>query len=769
MSNKTVYPFGTEGTLPASVGLINDLKTGGADKALTAQQGVVIGEAISEEDNPNFLSGSLLLTAGQATGQTVVDGFGVTSGHLYRIMVQSDDVVTTQMAIGLGSNGDIVSNISTSQLRRGVVIEKTATTTAASSRVYVTVAANKLTTGGTVKARIEDLTATDSLPISSSDKFIDPGKLNFLSSKVEESILSWEYGNLDTTTGSETASASKVRSTFLPIEAEPQDVTLLYKDRYTFGYGPASLMFYDSSKAFLGTTYASGAKFIRVVVDMLGSGIIDDLDVTMYMDGVRIPCGYYTPVAGETAYRNYIEGKSRFPYIPSTAVTVASFPVTSGRTYSIYLKSDKLVTMLGGTTIKFGVGGGNGTKELTPAQLYAGYTWNVTATITQATCRLYADLSAYNYVGEDFEIYVKVMDSSAGSLKTPYLEEAGTGGGSASVDKLKELGFGYRGGKTSVAILHCSDIHADTDRWQRISKFAEDNSIVAIHTGDNLKSKWGSDGGFDVLSASGVSNILNCIGNHDARKNNNWFAATPKEVYDILFAPYISGWDVVQPEDAAEDGLLYYYKDIGTSVRLIVLDMHNVNQNSGDYSSRTESVEGYTAAELSWFESVLADAITNNKAVVVATHYILDNLICDIETAWDEGRESPHWAETDTAGYGCINTQFVDAVSDFLDNGGNFVCWLSGHLHCSQFSHSSDDERQLQVVVPNASMPSFGTSSQVRSTTSDYQDDFNLVNIYPNDGVVILDRIGSDLTKIGLRQRIIAYDYKKNELLYSQE
>jgi len=330
MSNKTVYPFGTEGTLPASVGLINDLKTGGADKALTAQQGVVIGEAISEEDNPNFLSGSLLLTAGQATGQTVVDGFGVTSGHLYRIMVQSDDVVTTQMAIGLGSNGDIVSNISTSQLRRGVVIEKTATTTAASSRVYVTVAANKLTTGGTVKARIEDLTATDSLPISSSDKFIDPGKLNFLSSKVEESILSWEYGNLDTTTGSETASASKVRSTFLPIEAEPQDVTLLYKDRYTFGYGPASLMFYDSSKAFLGTTYASGAKFIRVVVDMLGSGIIDDLDVTMYMDGVRIPCGYYTPVAGETAYRNYIEGKSRFPYIPSTAVTVASFPVTSG-------------------------------------------------------------------------------------------------------------------------------------------------------------------------------------------------------------------------------------------------------------------------------------------------------------------------------------------------------------------------------------------------------------------------------------------------------
>ena len=43
MANKTVYPFGTEGQLPSSIGLINDLKTGGVDKALTAEQGKVIG------------------------------------------------------------------------------------------------------------------------------------------------------------------------------------------------------------------------------------------------------------------------------------------------------------------------------------------------------------------------------------------------------------------------------------------------------------------------------------------------------------------------------------------------------------------------------------------------------------------------------------------------------------------------------------------------------------------------------------------------------
>ena len=46
MANKTVYPYGTGGQLPSSIGLINDLGTGGVDKALTAEQGKVIGQMI---------------------------------------------------------------------------------------------------------------------------------------------------------------------------------------------------------------------------------------------------------------------------------------------------------------------------------------------------------------------------------------------------------------------------------------------------------------------------------------------------------------------------------------------------------------------------------------------------------------------------------------------------------------------------------------------------------------------------------------------------
>lgn len=39
MANTTIYPYGTDGQLPSSIGVINDLTTGGADKALSASMG----------------------------------------------------------------------------------------------------------------------------------------------------------------------------------------------------------------------------------------------------------------------------------------------------------------------------------------------------------------------------------------------------------------------------------------------------------------------------------------------------------------------------------------------------------------------------------------------------------------------------------------------------------------------------------------------------------------------------------------------------------
>ena len=57
MANQTVYPFGTDGNLPANIGIVDDLVTGGADKALSAEQGKAIGSYLFDRYVPQDLSG----------------------------------------------------------------------------------------------------------------------------------------------------------------------------------------------------------------------------------------------------------------------------------------------------------------------------------------------------------------------------------------------------------------------------------------------------------------------------------------------------------------------------------------------------------------------------------------------------------------------------------------------------------------------------------------------------------------------------------------
>lgn len=54
MANKTVYPYGTDGQLPSSIGLVNDLYTGGSDKALSAEMGKNLNEQLNNFQTINL-------------------------------------------------------------------------------------------------------------------------------------------------------------------------------------------------------------------------------------------------------------------------------------------------------------------------------------------------------------------------------------------------------------------------------------------------------------------------------------------------------------------------------------------------------------------------------------------------------------------------------------------------------------------------------------------------------------------------------------------
>ena len=105
MANSTVYPYGTGGSLPSSIGIINDLKTGGADKALAAQQGKVLNEKIMA------LAGNVTLdeiiaddsTWAEATNTVVIPWSqplaNVGAGGLYKVVNSTAGTAKTTVTI----------------------------------------------------------------------------------------------------------------------------------------------------------------------------------------------------------------------------------------------------------------------------------------------------------------------------------------------------------------------------------------------------------------------------------------------------------------------------------------------------------------------------------------------------------------------------------------------------------------------------------------------------------------------------------------------
>ena len=93
MSNITIQPYGTGAVPSTNVGIVNDLVTGGADKALAAQQGVVIGSYLFDRFVPADLSG--VIVSNYSLGSSGWNGTGkhcvypVTPGQVVRLTVAS--------------------------------------------------------------------------------------------------------------------------------------------------------------------------------------------------------------------------------------------------------------------------------------------------------------------------------------------------------------------------------------------------------------------------------------------------------------------------------------------------------------------------------------------------------------------------------------------------------------------------------------------------------------------------------------------------------
>ena len=337
---------------------------------------------------------------------------------------------------------------------------------------------------------------------------------------------------------------------------------------------------------------------------------------------------------------------------------------------------------------------------------------------------------------------------------------------------LRQLTWGYNANLnmnltrySPLCLLHFSDIHnnnvgeygPDGDGVSNIkrivtffNKYKKDGSSGfihdAIHTGDSVYASAGNN--FPWTTNEDIAKILNVMGNHDLDGTTDW-----PWLYNKFFAPYIEGWGVTVPEDAAETGKCYYYKDYtANNIRLIVL-------MDWMWLGGTTLTNSYHSAQDTWFQEVLEDARTKGLTVVCAVHVAPQklNLI--------EGCTFNSW---ECKGHGDAGSatanRYAVSVDSFIQAGGDFACWIGGHTHFDLVGTLESYPDQLCILIENAGCWSYyDTDHRITGTLS--QDCFNVMSIDSTLKRVNVMRIGSNFASAMQHKGAFSYDYKNKKLL----
>jgi hypothetical protein len=359
---------------------------------------------------------------------------------------------------------------------------------------------------------------------------------------------------------------------------------------------------------------------------------------------------------------------------------------------------------------------------------------------------------------------IKSLEDAATNIDTTSIEALN--GKENIINNLNQLAMGYCTAwqKTDsqediLTLLHFTDIHNSANA-KRISDFYADYADYidsAICTGDMLGSRF--DDSYDFWENFGCGRIMVTLGNHDVFTENTyegnepaWNGATTyivpqKMCYDKFIAPYVSDWHVTQPDEidvksSKHYGACYYFKDYAEyKVRLFALDcMH------------------WSTAQSDWFKTELDNAKSLGYGVVCGYHYPLGKTD-SIGTTWCVPRPYERQPNLATA-------NAVSIVSEFIDNGGEFICWLSGHYHQDAVGVLTDDNRQLDINLDCASYAGITTETMpVVGTKS--QDCFTIIGFDTTAKYIKMYRVGRDTNRYMQKHEVFCWDYANGKLIFN--
>lgn len=304
-----------------------------------------------------------------------------------------------------------------------------------------------------------------------------------------------------------------------------------------------------------------------------------------------------------------------------------------------------------------------------------------------------------------------------------------------------------------------SDVHSSAKNANNVVTHAIRNAVNVVINGGDTVNQFLSDPNdsftwyADMINSSTVD-ILSAVGNHDVWKGATFTPAPATDVYNAIIAPIIAKFTgIVQPQDAATNGLCYYYKDYST-VRVII-----INAMDGD-----STVRAWDAAQATWFESVLNDAKTNNKHVIVCNHpaYPKNIAIRHTKSNWTS------WMDYTDPNADAIVSALgpIELVQDFIDAGGKFICWLTGHEHVDNLLTATGYEEQLMVNIASAKYVNHPDGIAYSDENSPYYDCFNFGAVDTTHGILKIMRIGWDRDSSMKVRDTLGYNYFTHEVIH---
>lgn len=304
----------------------------------------------------------------------------------------------------------------------------------------------------------------------------------------------------------------------------------------------------------------------------------------------------------------------------------------------------------------------------------------------------------------------------------------------------------------ALAMIFFTDVHNDITRLKRFVDLANawgsSYVNVAVNGGDITTTIYDATeiSAYDTEIDKCNIPVLNTVGNHDAYQALNGTLEAKTTIYNAITAKVAENVpSIVQPENAATNGLNYYYYDKG-SIRIIVLDCMYWNSD-----------------ELSWFETILADAVTNSKAVIAVSHYsFVSTEVEYVDSIWN-----PISYDVGGSSSSPMNIAAAQAVKTFQDNGGEFIIWLCGHSHGDSIKKlKSEYGTQYQLIC--SSFVNRACTVLKNSDEKAYNYDcLTYLVVDTNYKIIRGMRIGANINNDGAEYHGFSINYGTGEFLHS--